>query len=89
VGGSLYKDQYTFKTKKAGTEAQFTLPDYKSLNALVAHKLSKLSVALNVDNITDEFNVIGNYNYNPGTSGELLYIAMPGVNWRLSVTYQL
>jgi iron complex outermembrane receptor protein len=88
IGGSYYKDQYTFTTKKNATDAQATLPDYKSLNAMASYKIKKISLGLNVDNITSAFNIIGNYNYTYGTNGEFVYIAMPGINWRLSVTYQ-
>jgi iron complex outermembrane receptor protein len=88
LGGSYYADQYTFTTKKAASDAQATLPDYKSLNASLSYRIKRLNFGLNVDNITNEFNVIGNYNYTLGTSGEYVYIAMPGTNWRFSIGYK-
>jgi iron complex outermembrane receptor protein len=89
IGGSYYAKQYTFTTKKNATDPQATLPDYKSLNAALYYKVGHLSFGLNIDNITNEFNFIGNYNYNLGTQGEYVYIVMPGTNWRLSITYKL
>jgi iron complex outermembrane recepter protein len=88
LGGSYYKDQYTFTTRKNATDAQAKLPDYKSLNASISWKIRKISIGVNVDNITNEFNVIGNYNYTYGTSGEYVYIALPGTNWRMNIAYQ-
>jgi iron complex outermembrane receptor protein len=89
IGGSYYSNQYTFTTRKAASDPQAKLPDYKSLNASLSYKTGNLLFALNIDNLTNEFNIIGNYNYTLGARGEYLYIALPGTNWRFSATYKL
>lgn len=86
-GGSYYQDQYGgWTTKKDPSDAE-KLVDYKSLNAALYYQTGKLNFTLNVDNLTDEFNFLGSFNYKKGTSGEYTYLALPGINWRLSVGY--
>ncbi|MDD7886947.1 TonB-dependent siderophore receptor [Flavivirga sp. 57AJ16] len=91
LGGSLQKDRYVFTSKLDPSEEDGKLDDFKSLNAALYYKVNKLSFALNVDNITDNFNYIGTVRNNSGVSGtdqEISYISMPGTNWRLSVAYK-
>ncbi len=89
LGGSYYQDQYGGWTTKKNPDDPEILVDYKSLNAALYYKTGKLNFTLNADNLTDEFNFLGSFNYNKGTAGEYSYIALPGLNWRLSVAYKL
>lgn len=86
IGGSYYKDRYIFTRKKVPTDPQQKLDDFASLNAALFYQAGKLNVALNVDNLTDEFNFIGTFNGAIGEQGEFQYISMPGRNFRLSVS---
>jgi iron complex outermembrane receptor protein len=91
LGGSYHKDRYVYTQKVNVTDPQGLLDDLKSLNAALYYKVRNLSFALNIDNITDEFNYIGTVRHNSGVSGtdtEIGYITMPGANWRLSVNYK-
>ncbi|MEJ1241956.1 TonB-dependent receptor [Chryseolinea sp. T2] len=87
VGGQYYIDQHGWTTKK-NTEDPEVLFDYKSLNAALSYSTGNLDLGLNIDNITDEFNFYGGFDYNQGTKGEYDYIALPGTNWRLSAAYK-
>lgn len=88
LGGSYYEDQYGGWTTKKNPDDVEKLVDFKSLNAALYYKTGKLNFTLNVDNLTDEFNFLGSFNYKKGTNGEWVYIALPGINWRLSVAYK-
>lgn len=88
LGGSYYQDQYGGWTTKKNPSDPEILVDYKSLNAALYYQIGKLNFALNVDNLTDEFNFLGSFNYTKGANGEYTYIAMPGINWRLAATYK-
>ncbi len=86
LGGSYYKDQYGGWTTKKNPGDPEVLVDYKSLNAALYYRIGKLNIGLNVDNLTDAFNFLGSFNYNMGAGGEYMYIALPGRNWRFSVS---
>ncbi|MEO8253692.1 MAG: hypothetical protein ABI554_04830 [Flavobacterium sp.] len=73
------------------TDKQATLDDFKSLNAALYYKVKKISFALNIDNITKQFNYIGYARYDSGVNRnnkEFVYISLPGANWKLSVSYK-
>lgn len=86
LGGSYYQDQYGGWTVKKNSTDKEVLADFKSLNAAIYYNIGKLSIALNVDNLTDAFNYLGNFDYNLGQGGEYTYIALPGRNWRLTTS---
>jgi iron complex outermembrane receptor protein len=86
IGGSYYKDRYIFTRKNVSTDPQRMLEDFKSINGALYYQLGKLSLALNVDNLTDEYNFIGTYNGAIGESGEFQYLSLPGRNFRLSAS---
>jgi iron complex outermembrane receptor protein len=87
IGGSYYKDQHGWTTK-ANPEDPEVLFDFKSLNAALYYTIGDLSFNFNMDNITNEFNIYGGFDYNQGTHGEYDYISLPGRNWKLSAMYK-
>lgn len=88
IGGSYYKDQYGWTVKKNPDDPQMTY-DFKSLNAALYYTTGGLSISVNIDNITDVYNIIfGGFDYNLGTNGEYDYISLPGRNVRLGVNYK-
>lgn len=91
LGGAYHIDRYVLTIKLKPTDKQATLDDFKSLNAALYYKIKKISFALNLDNITNQFNYIGISRYDSGSSRtdkEYTYISLPGANWRLSVSYK-
>lgn len=89
LGGSYYKDQYGGWTNKKNPGDPEVLVDYKNLNAAIFYRIGRLSLNLNVDNITNAFNIMGGFDYTMGTNGEYSYIALPGRNWKLSTSIRL
>lgn len=89
LGYSHYAKRNVLAIKKVPTDLNYTtLPDFKSLNAALYYNIGKLAFALNLDNITNAFNVYGYFDRRNGTGGEFYYMSMPGANFRISVGYR-
>lgn len=89
LGYSVYKSRYVLAIKKVASDLNYAkLPNYKSLNGAIYYTTGKLNLALNLDNITNAFNVYGYLDRRNGTNGEFYYMSMPGANFRLCAGYR-
>lgn len=88
LGFSSWTGRYTGTTKKVAADPQRQLPDYTNISAALYYKTGNINLAFNIDNIRDSYNYIGNFDGRLGTSGEFMYISMPGRNYRVSVAYK-
>jgi iron complex outermembrane recepter protein len=89
VGGSYMADRYVLTQVRPGTNVtpatQGKIPNFQQLNAALYYSYQNWNVAINVDNLTDAYNVYGSKGTSGGPYETFFYMPTPGTNWRMTV----